>query len=364
MKLVRVGHVLVVAACVAVCLVGTSGGQALAQTSTGGFGAAPAHPDPADPVTRAYFKPVLAPGATSTDEVLVTSTSGTPLQLLISAVDGLTGQTSGAVYANRDAPIQKAGAWVSPSISALSLAPHAQQLVPFTVRVPAGATAGDHLAGIAVQDANPRPPSGGQFSVTTVIRTVIGVDITVPGPAEAGLRVGALALKGLPGTSVATLSIQLGDDRGKLVKPLLSVSLRGPANYQRHLDRQLDTILPGDTIAYPFIWPDSLASGLYHVTVRATGGPQPIVREATLRLGTALHGATHPNLPSTSSFPLAWAIALAAVLVIITLTWLVRRRRRGRYQPTRPPPDRIIEWRAAAESEPEPTHEDPNLPRR
>ena len=329
---VRLVRVAVVGVCVAASLVATSPGGAYAQTATGGFGAAPAHPDPADPATRAYFKPVLAPGASFSDEVLVTSASDTPLQLLISAVDGLTGQTSGAVYANRDAPVTKAGAWVTPSISALSLAPGAQALVPFTIKVPAAATPGDHLAGLAVENANPQRSSG-QFAVTTVIRTVVGVDITVPGPAEAGLRLGRLALKALPGTGVATLSMQLGDNRGKLVKPLVAVSLRGPGRYRHGVTRQLDTILPGDTIAYPFIWPDSLVPGIYHVVIRATGGPQPILRQADLRLGTALHGATHPNLPNnTSGFPIAWVLAIGLALILATVI--------GSLDPATPPPAR------------------------
>ena len=329
----RLGRVAVLVASVVAALVATSLGVASAQTATGGFGAAPAHSNPADPATRAYFKPVLAPGASFSDEVLVTSASDTPLQLLVSAVDGLTGQTSGAVYANRDAPVTKTGAWVTPSISALSLAPHAQALVPFTVSVPAGATPGDHLAGVAIENANPQR-SGSQFAVTTVIRTVVGVDITVPGPAEAGLRLGKLALKALPGTGVATLSMQLGDNRGKLVKPLVAVSLRGPGGYRRSVTRQLDTILPGDTIAYPFIWPDSLVPGDYYVVIRATGGPEPIVRQVDLRLSTVLHGATHPSLPNnTSGFPLAWALAIGLALILAIVIGSRIRRHRGRRAP-------------------------------
>jgi LPXTG-motif cell wall-anchored protein len=340
--LLRVARSVPAVACALAAVVGLGvAGAAGAQTSTGGFGAAPAHPDPADPASRAYFRPVLAPGESSTDEVLVTSSSDSPLQLLISPVDGLTGQTSGAVYANRDAAVKKAGAWINPSISTLSLAPHGRQQVSFRVVVPRDAVPGDHLGGIAVEDANPQH-SGGQFSITQVFRTVVGVDVVVPGPAAAGLRLGHLALKALPGTAVATLSIQLADTGRKLVKPNLAVSLRGPSAYRRYVGRQLDTVLPGDSIAYPFIWPDGLVPGVYHVVVRATGGPRPIAREATLRLGTALHGAVHPSLPSTSSFPLAWAlvIGLAAVLALIVLAWIVRarRRRRSRYQPRHAPP--------------------------
>src|SRR5712691_7873561 len=61
-------------------VLGTLVAPAWAQ-GTGGFGAAPAHPSPADPPTRAYFKPVIAAGSSKADEVLVTSTSNQPTHL-------------------------------------------------------------------------------------------------------------------------------------------------------------------------------------------------------------------------------------------------------------------------------------------
>ena len=339
----RVIRIIASTALLAAVLVGVGSGSGFAQTTSGGFGAAPAHPNPDDPATRAYFKATLAPGQSYSDEVLVTSSSDAGVSLLISPVDGLTGQTSGAVYANREAPVTKAGTWVTPSISALSLAPGSQALVPFVVTVPAGATPGDHLAGIAVENANPQESSGGQFAVTEVFRTVIGIEVTVPGAAEAQVHLGKLALKALPGTQVATLTIVLGDSGRKLVKPRLAVSLQGPSGYRRKMNRQLDTVLPGDAIHYPFIWPDSLASGTYHATVRATGGVVPATVSATLQLGKTLRGATNPNLPPTSH-TLRWLLLLAVTIVLLALvaigTWRakVRRRRRGRRsQATRTP---------------------------
>lgn len=196
-------------ACVAggALLVSVAPASATSAAATGGFGAAPAHSNPADPATRAYFKPVIAPGGSLSDEVLVTSTSDAPIQLLVSAVDGLTGQTSGAVYANRQDPVTKAGRWVTPSTSAVTLAPHARQLIAFTVQVPTTAVPGDHLAGIAFQNANPTN-SGGQFGVTTVVRTVVGVDIRVSGPASPHIRLSGLGLAALPGLHFANLTVQ------------------------------------------------------------------------------------------------------------------------------------------------------------
>jgi hypothetical protein len=266
----------------------------------------------------------------------VTSSSDAPLQLLISPVDGLTGQTSGSVYANRDAPLRRAGAWITPSISALSLAPHARALVPFRVTVPPSATPGDHLGGLAVENANPQH-SGGQFSITQVFRTVVGVDVLVPGPASPGIRIGRLGLRALPGTAVATVSIGLENPGGKLVKPHLAVSLQGPS-YHRRVTRQLDTILPGDHIEYPFIWPDSLVAGTYHVEIRASGGATTVTRAATLTLGTALHGATNPNVPGSGGTPVSvWIAALAVLVVGALAVWRWVRRRRARPRPRRAP---------------------------
>jgi len=324
---------MVLVAGAAAMVVGGSVGAGGQTSGSGGFGAAPAHPDPADPATRAYFRPVIGPGKSYSDEVQVTSTSDSPLQLLIAPVDGLTGQTSGAVYANRGDPILKAGAWVTPAVSAISLAPHAQQLVAFTVKVPADAVPGDHLAGVAVEDANPHS-SGGQFAVTEVFRTVVGVDVTVPGPAAPGLQVGKLALKALPGTGVAALTIHLRDNGRKLVKPQLSVSVQGPGGYRHRVNRQLDTILPGDTIAYPFLWPDSLAAGSYRVAVRGTGGPAAVAITATLQLGSPLQGTKHPTPPSPSSSQQLWEILLALALALLSLVvvwrWSRRRQRQRR----------------------------------
>src|ERR1700749_1942775 len=65
------------------------------------FSVRPGHFDPADPVQRAYFKHAAPPGQSFSDDVVVTNAASVPVTLRVYPVDGLTGQTSGAVYANR-----------------------------------------------------------------------------------------------------------------------------------------------------------------------------------------------------------------------------------------------------------------------
>src|ERR1700738_2038201 len=101
-----------------------SSGIASAESRPGSFSVQPAHFDPSDPATRAYFKPVLVPGSSFHDQVIVGNNSNEPIDFVISAVDGLTGTTSGAVYANREDPIHKAGSWIQPEIASLTVAPN------------------------------------------------------------------------------------------------------------------------------------------------------------------------------------------------------------------------------------------------
>src|SRR5262249_37477636 len=78
--------------------------QALAAGAPASFSVRPGHYDAADPASRAYFKRVVARGGTFSDTVVLANSGHDPLTLLVNAVDGLTGQTSGSVYANRDVP--------------------------------------------------------------------------------------------------------------------------------------------------------------------------------------------------------------------------------------------------------------------
>ena len=118
------------------------------------FTVRPGHYDPADPATRAYFKRQVAPGQSFADDVVVTNGGSAPLILRVDPVDGLTGQTSGAVYANRGRRRRKAGAWIRMSVSRIVVPPRSEATVHFAVDLPVGAAPGDHLAGIAFQNAH------------------------------------------------------------------------------------------------------------------------------------------------------------------------------------------------------------------
>lgn len=335
----RVRNAIVLAvACVAAGMIAPY--TALGADLAGGFSVRPAHVDPADPASRTYFKPVVAPGASFADQVIVSNSADAPLDLLVAPVDGLTATTSGAVYANRDQPRTKAGAWVTPDVSTVRVPPHAESTIGFSVRVPGDAAPGDHLAGLALEDAKLRS-SGQGVSVTQVIRAVVGVLVQVPGPAQFQPAVAALDLAALPGFGTASVVVHLGNSGAKLGKPGLAVSLDGPAGYHRAVNHQLDTILPGDTIPFPLPWPDTLQAGDYDVLVTVTGGAEPVVFRTRVHLGGALPGAPPPTAARratarharSSDTSWLWLVATGLGGGLLGAALVRRPRRRSRRRP-------------------------------
>lgn len=311
--------------------------------STGGVTAGPLHWDPSNPATRSYYIPTIQPGGSFHDYIRVGNPNSDVVDLDVSAVDGITATPSGAVYANRSDPVRKAGVWVTPDQSTLTLAAGAQAQVGFTVRVPADAVPGDHLAGVALENAHANAGSG-NISISSVVRTVVGVLVEVPGPAVFSLHVGAASIQPLTAEGLASVVVPLTDTGGRLGKPSLTVMLSGPNGYRRSITRHLDTLLPGDTIDYPFPWPDTLGPGIYTIAVSAIGPGMsaPATSTASAPLRSGLQGvptpgpvATRPTAPVDAA-P-SWLVPVAAgggALVILLLgavaylTAVLRRQRR------------------------------------
>lgn len=311
--------------------------QAATAARFGGFSARPAQFNPNDPATRAYFKPTVAPGQQFTGDVIVTNEGDGPVKLFVYPVDGLTGVTSGSVYGDRSDPLHRAGRWLTPAARQVDLAAHASQTVAFTVRVPAGALPGDHLAGVALENAHPKRTGHGHFSVTEILRVVVGVEIRVPGPAAQAIALTGASLRALPGTPVGSVVIDLAN-RGRLVcQPRLAVRLRVGGRWQRAV-RDLHTVLPGDAIPYPFAWMSPIPAGRYQVTVRATHCGAPVTMARTVSTGVGLSadgergGPAGVSLQPATATPV-WMLSLIGVggllagILVALVIYATRRRR-------------------------------------
>lgn len=248
----------------------------------------------------AYFTPTIPPGHRWAGGVVAVNRSGRPVSALVYATDALTAPSAGVVYPTHHRARLGAGRWVTPAQRRITVDPHQSLTVPFVVAVPAGATPGDHVAGLAVEAAEPSR-GGGTFAVSTVARVVLAVLVHVPGGSGPHLQVSGAGLLTLPGNRGQAVAISMGNDGQTLTRPLLTVTVAGSASgYRREVGAMLGTVLPGDSVSYLLPWPDPLAAGRYtvHVIAAAPGAPQTTVEtSATLDAGATGSAAGGDALP-------------------------------------------------------------------
>jgi hypothetical protein len=331
------GALLMATLAVAVSPASRSFGAVRAAPSGGGgagISVAPVQADPSHPVS--YFTLKAAGGTQLSEAVVVTNLSTAPVTLTLAAVDGLTGPSTGAVYADEGDPVRRAGAWVSLPQDSLYMPARSAKTVPFTVTVPGGAVPGDHLAGISVQSP-PKAPTKGSFQITEIVRSVVGVLVVVPGPATFVPTLSALSIKAIGQTGIGSIVVTLKNTGLLLGKPLLRIALNGPNGYRRTLSKNLDTVLPSDSVPYPFPWPDTLAKGQYHITAWLTGGGVTVELQGNDYVGTKLAGSVPTPAPIVHTIKEHLTLERGLVLVgvgiggvlVIQFLWLgVRRRRR------------------------------------
>jgi hypothetical protein len=154
--------------------------------------------------------------------------------------------------------------------------------------------------------------------------------VVVPGPAVFHPRLASLGIHEIGSTGIGSVLVGLGDDGLALGQPHLTVTLSGPKGYHRTLTRALDTVLPGDTVTYPYPWPDRLFKGTYNIKASLTGGGATVSMQRTVTLGTTLAGTKSPPLKakSGSGIPL-WVLFVVlglAVVIGVGIGWGMRRR--------------------------------------
>lgn len=306
---------------------------------------APAHPDPSAAAGKSYFVHTASPGATWTESIAVANTYGVRINAWVDAVDGITSIRTGAVYTARTEAPRGTATWVRPSVSSVSVAPRGRTVISFTVSVPASASAGDHVAGVAFEDmqgstSGQAGASSGAGGITTVLRSVVAIQVRVPGPAVFLLHVYSASMHPVIATGGSGISIDMADVGGLLGKPLLDITLDGPNGYHRDQTFQLDTMLPADRITDELLWPGGLAPGEYRLSITEDGsGRQGVTFVTSDHLAAALRPSTPIQVrpvivagASGSGVP-GWVVVVAAgaatsVLIVVGLFAAFGRRRR------------------------------------
>lgn len=247
---------------------------------------------PAKKSQSGYFIFAVAPGATVRSSVEILNVGDRPGSASVYAVDGTTGQTSGAVYRSRQEPRKDVGAWIQLSRTNVALAPHALEAIPFTVDVPVGAFAGQHLGGIVVQPSTStstqtvKKTKHASFQVKIRELSIVAVQVNLPGARVVKLAITGIRPSGISGHQ--SLLIGLSNPGNVFVKGQGSLSVVNSSG--KHVERQsfpLDTLVSHTHISYPvYTAGKSLPNGSYEGTVAITYRGRHLVRGFSFKITT------------------------------------------------------------------------------
>jgi hypothetical protein len=229
---------------------------------------------PASPAKLGYFVLRGRPGATFRGKVRVINVGSEAGRTKLYAVDATTGQTSGAVYRSRQEPRRGVGEWTSLKTGAIQLGPGQSRVVPFSVRVPSGASPGQHLGGIVAQRSISTSSSGsatqgadGTFKVRIQELSVIALQVNLPGPRRVKMSLSGIEVGDQPGHQ--SLLLGIGNPGNVLLKgrgSLKVVNSGGRLVKSQRFD--LDTFVPGTHVDFPvYVRGKALRPGRYRGTV-------------------------------------------------------------------------------------------------
>ncbi|MBO9534850.1 MAG: DUF916 domain-containing protein [Solirubrobacteraceae bacterium] len=256
----------------------------------GGFGVRPVIPKGKD-VPPSYFIINAEPGDTIERSVVIVNGTKKTKTLIVDGVDGLTGATTGTVYANREDRHLETGRWVRPAKKVVHVDPGTTERMRFRIQIPADSRPGDHVAGLAFEDRHVST-SKSRFAVKQVVRVVVGVQIHIDGGKPEQATLGKMSMEAQPGTKVATAVVQLGNEGDKLCKPKLAVTLTPQNGEPRTVTKDLDTVLPRDTVSYPMQFTGEMKEGTYGATAKVSNCGEERSATATVHLDNTLDGSS------------------------------------------------------------------------
>lgn len=221
--------------------------------------------EPGSTIEGGFITLNVNPGGSASGHFYATNSGDRDAQLTVYSADGLTGDTTGIVYSGLGDAKTGAGTWLTPSTRGILLRADDSRRVDFSLKVPAGATPGDHVGGIVLEQRR----TGG--AISQVVRNVVPVLVDVAGSAGLSLDLRSALVTDLPGTTLPAVTVKMRNDGRRICRPSLAVALTGPGERGAQVARTLDAILPGDNVPFPLPWPRPLESGSYTALVTVSG---------------------------------------------------------------------------------------------
>ena len=286
-----------------------------------------------------YFDLAMHPGDTASFEVDLANDGDASVAARTYATDVFTIVNGGYGGRLRDAAQTGATTWLTYSTAVIDLPSGGRTRRSFTVTVPVDAGPGEYISSLVVENDEPVRSVGG-VAFDQIVRQAIAVVITLPGPREPELRLGAAHHEVVAGKSLVKIAV---DNSGNVrLKPAVEFVLRDATRTEiSRASVQMDTFYAHtDTfVAMPLA--ALLPPGRYTVELTLADAAQGVETTGLIDFvvdapaAIAVGGGTGPALtpvgpggtPQPASLLL---IVLATVLAALGLAALILARSRRR----------------------------------
>lgn len=274
-----------------------------------------------DEPSRDVFRFEVNPGDAINDVVHVQLATPTQANFDVYVADAKLSDTGVFDLEPRNTKSSDSASWATVATPQIQVAPNMTVGVPFTLRVPANATPGDHTAGIVASLATPTPAAGG----TVLVDRRIGARIylRVRGAVRSQLTVSELAANwdgGIPSGRVTTTFLVRNTGNVR-VHALALTHLSGRLGESDADPKPLPELLPGSSLRVTTRG-EVMASGRVNVLVRLIDRPSHKGEEPALTFpGTQV--ATHTSAPP-------WLVVVAVLVALGVALGAVVVRRRSR----------------------------------
>ncbi|MEV6342394.1 DUF916 domain-containing protein [Actinoplanes sp. NPDC051851] len=257
------------------------------------------------PGNRPFFTYDLSPGGTVADYVAVTNLGTTPLTFHVYGADAFTTAAGGYDLLPATTTSTDAGSWIALGQTTVTVPARSRADIPFTLKVPANATPGDHAAGIVAAITTAAADAAGN---TTRLEQRVGTRLylRVAGDLRPGLRVDGLTAAYSPGWTPFGGTLDL------------SYTVRNTGNTRTAAGQSIDVeALFGLTAATPAVdpLPEMLPGASLDFRVRVDA-------PALLRLSAAV-ALDSPDGATARSSVGVWAWSWYYVVLLVLLTLLI-----------------------------------------
>lgn len=289
---------------------------------------------PASGIVSPYFKLAASPARSVTAGSLqLVNPTSRRLMVRLDPVDAITTSTLGSAYAPANAGIHGSTAWLRLSRTTVSVSPHGSQSVAVSVHVPSTAASGDYLSGVSVEALGQSQTATvkGGLAIGQIDRYAIGVEVTLPGPRHAVLKVTGAKVEREPAGLAFLVSVS---NPGNVILDNVHGSVRVTSGNRLVAATVIapGTFVSGTSISYPLrALRENPAEGTRYRVQVMLGYPGGVARLQTPVVFGHLAAVTQQSyggrkLPEPSS-PWRWIIGLVVILVVVSALGAGLRRR-------------------------------------